>query len=144
MAVAAPISGTISDRIRSSLPSAVGMAILAVGTLLISQIGRDAPLGWVAAAFCLTGLGTGIFISPNNSALMGAAPKNRQGIAAGMMATSRNVGMVLGVGLSGAVLTTALANNRPLIDGVVSGLHVATIAAVLGGLVSLARPKQAQ
>jgi len=142
MAVAAPISGTISDRIRSSLPSAVGMAILAVGTLLMSQIGEDAPLGWVAAAFCLTGLGTGIFISPNNSALMGSAPANRQGIAAGMLSMSRNVGMVLGFGLAGAVLTTLLAQGETYIEAVQWGLHVAIIAAVLGGLASLARPKQ--
>jgi MFS family permease len=142
MAVVAPISGTVSDRIRSSLPSAIGMGILAVGTLVMSGIGPETSFGLIAAAFCVTGLGTGIFISPNNSALMGAAPKNRQGIASGMMSTSRNVGMVLGVGLSGAVLTTALSDNRSLIDGIVSGLHVATVAAVLGSLVSLARPKQ--
>jgi EmrB/QacA subfamily drug resistance transporter len=142
MAVAAPISGTISDRVRSNLPSTIGMAILAVGTLLLSLVGEDTSLVKVAAAFIVTGLGTGIFISPNNSALMGSAPSNRQGIAAGMLATSRNFGMVLGIGLAGAVFTTALANHRPVTDGIVSGLHVATIAAVLGGLVSLARPKR--
>jgi len=144
MAVAAPISGTISDRIRSALPSAIGMAILAVGTLVLSQVGPNTPLGYVAAAFCLTGLGTGIFISPNNSAMMGSAPANRQGIAAGMLATARNVGMVLGVGLSGAVFTTALAQGQTPIEAIVWSLHVATIAAVLGGLASLARPKQKQ
>jgi len=40
---------------------------------------------------------------------MGAAPRNRQGIAAGVLATSRNVGMVLGVGLAGAIFTTVVA-----------------------------------
>jgi hypothetical protein len=59
-----------------------------------------------------------------------------------MMATSRSVGMVLGVGLSGAVFTTALAEHRPVIDGIVPALHVATIAAALGALVSMARPKR--
>ena len=142
MAVAAPISGTISDRIRSSLPSAIGMAILAGGTLLLSQIGPHTSLGYVAAACCVTGLGTGIFISPNNSALMGSAPSNRQGIASGMLATARSVGMVLGFGISGAVLTTAQAEGKTLVEAIVWGLHVATIAAVLGGLVSLARPKR--
>lgn len=54
------------------------------------------------------GIGIGIFISPNNSALMGSAPRARQGIAAGVLAASRNVGMVLGVGLAGAILTSRL------------------------------------
>jgi MFS family permease len=142
MAVAAPISGTISDRIRkSNVPSLVGMAILAGGSLLMSLISAQTSYFYIAAVFCLTGLGTGIFISPNNSALMGSAPVNRQGIAAGMLATARNVGMVLGVGLSGAVLTTILAQDarRTIIDAVDAGLHVATIAAVLGAAVSLVR-----
>ena len=57
------------------------------------------------------------------------------------MATARNVGMVLGVGLSGAVLTTVLAldPHRTLADAVAPALRVATVAAVLGGLASLVR-----
>jgi hypothetical protein len=58
-----------------------------------------------------------------------------------MLSMSRNVGMVLGLGLAGAVLTTLLDRNHAYIEAVQSGLHVATIAAVLGGLASLARPK---
>ena len=142
MAVAAPISGTISDRIRrSSIPSFVGMAILTVGSLLMSLVSARTSYYYIALVFCLTGLGTGIFISPNNSALMGSAPVNRQGIAAGMLATARNVGMVLGVGLSGAVFTTILAQDtrRTIVDAVDMGLHVATIAAVLGAAASLVR-----
>jgi EmrB/QacA subfamily drug resistance transporter len=142
MALAAPISGTISDRIRSSLPSVVGMAILAGGTLLMLWIGPHTSLLYLAVAFCITGLGTGIFISPNNSALMGSAPSNRQGIAAGMLATARNVGIVLGVGLSGAMMTTGLARGKTLTESIVVGLHVSLGAAVLGGLVSLTRPRR--
>jgi hypothetical protein len=62
-------------------------------------------------ALAVIGLGTGAFISPNNSALMGSAPKSRQGIAAGILATSRNFGMVLGVGIAGAIFTTILARG---------------------------------
>ncbi len=42
---------------------------------------------------------------------MGAAPPKRQGIAAGLLATARSTGMVLGVGLAGAIFTTILATN---------------------------------
>ena len=142
MAIAAPISGTISDRVRRpNLPSFIGMTILAAGSLLMSLVTGQTPYYQLAAVFCLTGLGTGIFISPNNSALMGAAPTSRQGIAAGMLATARNVGMVLGVGLSGAVLTTMLArgDGSTIIGAVGAALHVATIAAILGVAVSLVR-----
>ncbi len=106
MAVAAPISGTLSDRIGSRLPTTLGMAILAAGLYLLSRLGPQAPLSSVGIYLAIAGLGTGIFISPNTSALMGSAPRNRQGIASGIQATARNVGMVLGVGLAGAILTS--------------------------------------
>lgn len=142
MAVSAPISGTISDRIHSSLPSALGMLILVGGTFLLLAITPHTSLLYLAAAFCVTGLGTGIFISPNNSALMGSAPANRQGVAAGMLATARNVGIVLGVGISGAAMTTGMAHHKTLTASIVLSLYVALAAAILGGLASLARARR--
>ena len=145
MAFAAPISGSLSDRIGSRTLSTLGMAILAVGLLLLSQLGPDSPLSSVTLALAVVGLGTGAFVSPNTSALMGAAPKHRQGIAAGVLATARNAGMVLGVGLAGAVVTTILAqgqasgSTRALFDGVSAAFLMAAGAAVLGILTSAVR-----
>ena len=49
--------------------------------------------------------GQAIFQSPNSSALMGAAPHNRQGVASGFLATGRVVGQSINVALSGAIFT---------------------------------------
>jgi MFS family permease len=111
MAVVAPISGTLSDRIGARLPGMLGMALLALGLFLLSKMGPVTALPEVVFALSLLGLGTGIFISPNNSALLGAAPRQRQGVASGMLATARTFGMVLGVGFAGAVFTTVQAAN---------------------------------
>lgn len=111
MAVVAPLSGTLSDRIGSRGPATAGMSLLAVGLVLLAWASGLGSLGAIAGALAVVGLGVGIFVSPNNSALMGAAPRHRQGIAAGVLATARNVGMVLGVGLAGAVLTTVSARG---------------------------------
>ncbi len=144
MAVVAPISGTLSDRIGARLPVVLGMAILACGLALLAQLSATTPVPYIVTALAITGLGIGIFISPNNSALMGAAPHNRQGIAAGLLATSRNVGMVLGVGLAGAVFTTVLAQggavqNTHLFPAIQAGFTVAAGVAVLGFVVSAVR-----
>ena len=64
MAVAAPISGTISDRVRSGLLSAVGMLVLAAGATLLSLLATETPYSYLVVAMSVTGLGTGIFISP--------------------------------------------------------------------------------
>lgn len=124
MAIIAPISGTLSDRIGVRLPSVVGMAILGVGLVLLSRLDGQSAIHSIILALAVSGLGTGAFISPNNSALMGSAPHHRQGIAAGVLATARSVGMVLGIGFAGAIFTTVLAQSNP--SGQVEGLFVAT------------------
>ncbi len=145
MAVSAPLSGTLSDRIGSRLPGTLGMAIQAVGLFTLSRVGATAPYSMVVLGLAITGLGMGFFSSPNNSALMGAAPRHRQGIASGVLATARNVGMVLGVGLAGAVFTTILPNDTgltssPLLfQAVDAGLAAATVLAILGAFTSAIR-----
>ncbi len=139
MAVTAPLSGILSDRIGSRLPSTVGMAILAIGMVLLARLGPVSSLPEVAAALGVVGLGTGIFISPNSSALLGAAPRNRQGIAGGILATARNVGMVLGVGISGAIFTTLLARGADSYAALRGGFLAAAAAAAIGVAVSAAR-----
>jgi EmrB/QacA subfamily drug resistance transporter len=145
MAFTAPVSGTLSDRIGSRLPTTVGMALLATGLFLLSRLGPNSSLSDVAMALAVAGLGTGLFVSPNNSALMGAAPRHRQGIASGILATARNVGMVLGVGLAGAIFTTVLAHGQAggsttaLFDAAHASFLVATGVATLATLISAAR-----
>jgi EmrB/QacA subfamily drug resistance transporter len=139
MAIFAPLSGILSDRIGSRLPSTVGMATLAFGMVLLSRLGPETPLWGAAVGLGVVGLGTGIFISPNSSALMGGAPRHRQGIAGGILATTRNVGMVLGVGMAGAVFTTQLARGADLHIALRAGFLSAAFAAAIGVPVSAAR-----
>ena len=145
MAIAAPLSGTLSDRIGSRVPSTLGMAILAIGLFLLSRLDPQSPMGHVAVALAIAGLGTGTFISPNSNALLSAAPRERQGIASGILATARSGGMVLGVGIAGAILTTVMAHGQQigsasaLFDAVSMGFFVASGIALLGVLTSVVR-----
>jgi EmrB/QacA subfamily drug resistance transporter len=129
MAIIAPISGTLSDRIGTRLPTGLGMTLLCGGLFLLSRLGPDSAYLDIILALALAGLGTGIFISPNTSALMGAAPKHRQGIASGILATSRNFGMVLGIGISAAIFTTVAALG--IAAGVENASYVAFSASYL-------------
>ncbi len=144
MVVAAPVSGTLSDRIGTRLPTSLGMGLLAAGLFLLSSLGPGSPLEVVALALALSGLGTGTFISPNSSALMGSAPRHRQGIAAGVLATARNLGMVLGVGISGAIFTTTFATGQangsavPLFGAFSDALLWVSVVAAVGVVVAAA------
>ena len=138
MAIIAPISGSLSDRFGSRIPGMLGMAILTIGLFILSRLHSTSQLWMATLGMATCGLGTGIFISPNNSALMGSAPRSRQGIASGILASSRNIGMVLGIGLSGAILTTHLSGdyNLGLFSGIRIGFQVAVGVACLGIIVA--------
>ena len=144
MALIAPLSGAISDRAGTRLPTTLGMLILAAGLYLLSRLTPLSPYSYVVIGLGVTGLGTGMFVAPNGSALMGSAPKSRQGIASSVLALARNVGMVLGIGLAGAIFTTILAgsgaDNLPetTVRAVDAGFLFASVA-VLAALVCLAR-----
>lgn len=134
MTICAPISGTLSDRIGTRQLSVIGLALLSTGVFLASRLHPYTPLHWVVLTMGLVGMGTGTFIVPNTSALMGAAPTNRQGIAGGVLGTARYLGIVLGVGLSGAIFTTYLARHTPtaLFDGIRAALAVGAVFGVIG------------
>jgi EmrB/QacA subfamily drug resistance transporter len=144
MALMAPLSGTLSDRIGSRLPTTLGMLVLAGGLFTLARLSQSSPYAHVLAGLAVCGLGVGLFVAPNNSALMGAAPKARQGIAAGVLALARNVGMVLGIGLTGAIFTTYLTRGDPqaasiLVPAVQASLLFTAGVALIAALLSFAR-----
>ena len=140
MAVIAPISGTQSDRVGTRLPSMIGMGLLALGTLTLSRLDPVSANLMIILGLAIVGLGTGAFISPNNSALMGAAPKHQQGIAAGVLATARSFGMVIGAGFSGAIFTTILSSpGGDLFSAIRISFVLAAGVAFLGVFTSAAR-----
>lgn len=106
--IIAPLSGTLSDRTDTRYISSLGMGITTVGLWLLSNLTIASGVPTIIAALIVTGLGVGMFQTPNNSAVMGTVPANRRGIASSLLATMRNIGMVLGVAISGAVFTGRL------------------------------------
>lgn len=143
MAITAPISGSLSDRTGSRLPGMIGMALLCVGLFLLAHLGSLSPFWMAFLGLVIAGTGTGIFISPNTSALLGAAPRHRQGIASGVLASGRNVGMVLGIGMAGAIFTSHLAQNtaEALYQGIDLGFLAASGVALVGILLAAVKER---
>jgi EmrB/QacA subfamily drug resistance transporter len=145
MALTTSFSGALSDRVGSRLPATLGMAVLSVGLLLLSRAGDAAPLAYVTGALAIIGLGIGLFTSPNSSAVMGAVPSERRGVASGILATARTLGNVLGVGVAAAIFNTVLSDAGPasataVVDGVSAALTAAAAIAMLGAVTSATRP----
>ena len=98
------LAGALSDRVGSALPAASGALVSAAACALLAAMpAGSGPLD-VALRLALFGVGTGLFQSPNNSAVMGSAPRAHLGVVGSLLGTARTLGMVLGVAAAGAVL----------------------------------------
>jgi EmrB/QacA subfamily drug resistance transporter len=106
MMVIAPIAGAISDKVDSRYISSLGMAINAIGLWMLSRLQVNSSTLTIVSILVVIGLGSGLFQTPNNSAVMGAVQPNRRGIASSLLANMRNIGMVLGVAISGALFSS--------------------------------------
>jgi len=122
------------------------MLARAAGLAGLSTLGRSSGEAAAALWLALCGLGTGLFISPNSSSLMGAAPRARQGAAGSLLALGRNLGMLLGVVLGSSLFQLCGARTgrpwQPAEYGAFAlVLRVSAAVALCGGVLSALRPR---
>jgi EmrB/QacA subfamily drug resistance transporter len=114
----APVAGILSDKFGSRIISLIGLILMAIGCLLISTFNTELTIINYLMAIIPYGLGIGMFQSPNNSAIMGAAPKDRLGITSGLLSLSRILGQTVGVPLVGAIFSFVTLNQTKLITNI--------------------------
>ena len=141
MALVAPISGWMADKTNSYVLSSLGMAITCIALYLLANLGNDSDFSDVVLRLGMVGLGTGLFHSPNNSIIMGSVPKDRLGIAGSLLAMMRNLGMVTGIAIAGAVFTRSFqlqqAAGAAYELAFMAGFHDAFIVAAIIGAVGI-------
>lgn len=143
MVSVAGLAGWLSDRIGTRIPATLGMSAVAVGLWLVASSGAATPVARVAACLAVIGLGAGLFNPPNNSSIMGAAPRDRQGVAAALQAAARNVGMMTGITIA-STLFAHLSQRMDFLAAFRTTLAVPVGLAVTGALLSLVRPTVAK
>ena len=138
-AVAGMPAGKAVDRFGALRMSVAGLLSMAVGAFLLSRMTIDAGApGYVIALVILTG-GFATFQAANNTAVVTGSAPGQRGIVSGLLNLSRNLGLVTGASLMGAVFmhaagTSAIASASTV--AVLSGTHAVFLLATL--LVALA------
>lgn len=116
LGIAAPISGSWSDRIGPRPVLVVGLVVMVGGFLALTRLGADtSALQYLVLAFPI-GVGIGIFQSPNNSAVMGSVPSNRLGVTSGMLSITRMTGQIAGIAVLGALWSGRVAARSGFTD----------------------------
>ena len=134
VAVIAPISGRLANRVKTAWLCGAGGALLAVGLAAIGLMPTDPHGAIFVIGTVFAGLGFGLFQTPNNRILLLSAPKARSGGAGAMQGTARLTGQTLG-----AIAMALIFGVVPLASAPEVALVLAAAFAGLAAVVSLGR-----
>jgi EmrB/QacA subfamily drug resistance transporter len=117
MAGVSPFSGALSDRLGSRLLTTLGLVISGVGYAVFVGLNEHTTTLVYILSYAAIGIGMGIFQSPNNSTIMGSAPKDRLGVASGLLSLTRIVGQAAGISILGAIWEATVLRNLGSLQG---------------------------
>jgi EmrB/QacA subfamily drug resistance transporter len=143
----APVAGKLSDRYGSRWLMSIGMVLIGVQLLYLSQLGTDASFWNLLPGFLVGGLGMAVTMTPTAAAATRAVPVEKSGVGSAVLNAMRQVGGSVGIALMGAIVAQQ-ASGRPRVEGFMAGferaLLVAAVIAFLGSIVSfvLVRPHE--
>lgn len=112
MAVMAPNTGKLSDRIHPQKLAAVGIGIAALSLGILIFLNEGTPLFVVVLAMILQGIGMGLFSSPNMNAIMSSVPPKYAPTASASQATMRTIGQTMSLGLLTLVFAWVMGNLK--------------------------------
>jgi EmrB/QacA subfamily drug resistance transporter len=152
----APISGALSDRFGNRALCTCGMLIVVGGLILLTlQLGATAPsLSIITLSLAVVGIGEGMFVSPNNNAIMGSASVAEAGEAGSLMNVTRDLGTSIGIAMAASLLSWKLrlltggsgstfdASNADLASAVRLVVIVLALLGLLAATLSWIRPRR--
>ena len=111
--IAGPLAGYFSDHVDGRIFSVGGMVLGAASFVALMLLPADFSYAGFAVLLLLNGLGSGLFVAPNTTQIMNAAPAAERGQASGLRATTTNAGQVLSIGLFFSLMIAGLATTLP-------------------------------
>ncbi|MFQ1021180.1 MFS transporter [Tardisphaera saccharovorans] len=132
----APFGGLLSDRIGARLPATIGILIQGIALFLLSELTVRSSYLFVALGLAVMGIGSGLFFSPNASAVMSSTPRGYYGVGSGMMTTLRNTGQVISIALALAVAAGSMPESAvfALFLGTSTNLSSSILSSFVGGM----------
>jgi len=140
-ALTAVPAGRLVDRLGTQCVTAVGLVGMAAGAFTLSMLPTTLGIpGYIAPLVVITA-GYALFQTANNTAVMTDAGPDQRGAISGMLNLSRNLGLITGASVMGAVFafgagTSDIAATPP--DAVATGMRITFVVATALIVVALA------
>ncbi len=110
--ILSPISGWLSDRVGNRILMVVAMSIMTVSLFSASRLDIESTVLDITIVLLLFGCGMGIFMAPNQSAIVGAVPRQNLATAMGVANTMRLLGSSIGTAIAGALYANRQLHNQ--------------------------------
>jgi EmrB/QacA subfamily drug resistance transporter len=143
MAVLAPFSGRISDKIEPVKVSLWGMAVTCLALIMFSFLAEEPELWFILVGLVIFGIGFGLFASPITNAVMSSIDKKFFGVASGMVAALRHSGQAISMAIVMILFAIYIGHNEitpqyyaPFLESFKVGLIIFAIIC-FGGMIAL-------
>lgn len=104
--VFAPLSARFVERVGTKAIVTTGLALVAVGLLLMHGIRTDSSYWDVIWRMVVMAMGMGLTMAPATESIMGSLPLAKAGVGSAVNDTTRQVGGALGVAIIGSVMSS--------------------------------------
>jgi MFS family permease len=134
-------AGRIADRFGAQGMTIVGLAGIAAGCFTLFMLPATLGIPGYVAPIVVTTVGYALFQTANNTSVMADIRPNQRGVISGMLNLSRNLGLITGASVMGAVFALASATNdlsTASPDAVATGMRITFLVAAILIVVALA------
>lgn len=136
-------AGTVADRIGAKLAMVIGLALFTVGAFVMSWLSLGGGVVTYIVAILFISVGLAFFQTPNNTAVMADARPEQRGLVSGLLALARNLGLITGASLMGALFAHAVGGDAAtatpdmVAEGMRFAFRIASAMAAAAFLISL-------
>ena len=144
------IAGRLSDKKTPSAIASTGMACCAGALFMFTFVGVHTPIPYIIAGLMLTGVGIGLFASPNTNVILSSVSSKDYSVASSMISTARTVGQVIGMAILTIIINAVIGNvsiEKVAAGAIVQDMHISfsifAVICVVGIMFSLGRRRKA-
>lgn len=136
-------AGLLADRIGARRVMVIGLALVCLGTVMLSWVAGGGGVEYYLLSMLFISIGLALFQTPNNTAVISDARPEQRGLVSGLLALARNLGLITGASLMGALFAHAVgdattATPQMVAQGMGFTFRICGILSVVALLLALA------
>lgn len=136
MIVLSPFTGALISKFGARALMTVGMTFGTAGTLVLTQVDATTSYAFILLGYLLFGIALGFVYAPMSTAAMAAMPKEKVGIAAGVLSMVRLLAGTIALAGTGAIFHSLLGSGHGFAGSVAGSTWLSVGLCGLGAILA--------